>query len=372
MGKVDLAINLAKRTANFVKNCGKESVLMTRPQNIAKLDISGLKLAKPLRADVCTFSKDPTMAPELLEDLLHVKGSQMEKAGQIKDRFLRVMGYKNPELVRLDNDVYNMDLAFDFLDGTLSVGHKNIPAETLVAAVRHELDHLDKFAKLVKKEGVETVENSLMKGLLKYFSKVKKPFDRNFWLKMSKDADITDFDSKKYIEALENYRYDVTMGNRPSSLYDIINGQYLYCTNELEKSAYAVQKKVLNSYRVEDAAPPDLYGGFGKVKNLLENYGAKRDIYEPKGFKGKGTFNELYSYAISKSEPLGVEHLKYICDILNKKVEPNQEKLQQIVSELNAIEVRVCGNFGQYCKVFDTVYDWLKQCKFTLNDIDLG
>lgn len=346
---------------------------MTKPQNFAKLDIAGLKMAKPLQADVCSFSKDPTLVPEFLDDLLHVKGSQIEKVGQLKDRFLRAMGYKNSELVKLGNEVGNGSFALDFMSGCLSVRQNEFPIETLVALVRHELDHLDKFAKLVKAEGVDTAEIALKTGLFKYVSKIDKSFDRDFWLKMSKDADITNFNTKKYIEALENYRYDVTNGAQSTSAYHLSNGWHSYCANELEKSAYAIQKKVLNHYGVDNTTAVDIYGeSFGKIKNLMKKYCAEKEIYEPKGFKGTNTFDLLYSFAISKTEPLGVEHLKYVREVLNSKVPPNPEKLQQVVEDINAIEQRVVANPKQSRKVFDTVYDWLKQGKFTLNDIDLG
>ena len=79
MGKIGLALNLIERTAKFVKTCGKESVLMTKPQNISRIDIEALRFAPHIKKDVCTFTKDPTLAPELLDDMLKIKGSQSEK-----------------------------------------------------------------------------------------------------------------------------------------------------------------------------------------------------------------------------------------------------------------------------------------------------
>lgn len=376
MGKIELALNLVKRTQNYLRATGKSSILMTKPQTISRFQLEGLRLAAPLRSDICAFSKDPSLAPELLDDLLKIRGTQLEKVEQIKNRFLRAMGYKNPELIRCENSLCGgTDLSVDFRDCVISCTTKQeIPIENLVAAVRHELDHLDKFAKLVKAEGVDTVEASLMKGLLKHNSSLKKKFDRDFWLKFSKDTDITNFDSKKYLAAVENYPYDVTSGvRRVMSPYDIINAQYIYCTNELEKSAYAYTKKVLKHYGVDDTTRVDFYGeSFGKIKNLLKNYCEKRDIYEPKGFNGTSTFDQLYALAISRSEPRGVEHLKYLRDIFNKKVVPDPELLQKVMLEVNDIEQSCIKDKNRYVKVLDTVYDWLKQEKFTINDIDFG
>ena len=73
MGKLGLAVNFAKRTANFVKTCGKESILATKPQALKGLQIEGLRLTAPIRTDVCTFAKDSSLAPELLDDLLKIR-----------------------------------------------------------------------------------------------------------------------------------------------------------------------------------------------------------------------------------------------------------------------------------------------------------
>ncbi|MFR1673278.1 MAG: hypothetical protein ACLSWI_10075 [Candidatus Gastranaerophilaceae bacterium] len=42
-----------------------------------------------------------------------------------------------------------------------------------------------------------------------------------------------------------------------------------------------------------------------------------------------------------------------------------------MAEDINAIERRVGENPKEYLKVFDNVYDWLKNGKFTINDIDL-
>lgn len=371
MGKIGLALNLIARTAKFVKTCGKESVLMTKPQNISRIDIEALRFAPHIKKDVCTFTKDPTLAPELLDDMLKIKGSQSEKAMQIKDRFLRAMGYRHPELVK-EGACGNGDLGIDILDGTLGVtSGVEIPLTKLIPAVRHEMDHLDKMAKLVKVEGVEIVEAALQKGLNSKKLRTFKKFDREFWLKMSEDADITNFDSKKYLKALDNYRYDLTAGQL-HSFWQTFNLNELYCANELEKSAYAIQQKILKYYGEDPSLPVDIFGSgkpFEKVRNLMTELVSKREIYEPKGFKGAATFDQLYITGVAKSEPEGIKCLKYLRDYATGKIPKDNEKIANAIQRLNEIDFRCRQDKNKFIKILDDIYNNLKEEKFSIDEL---
>lgn len=371
MGKIGLALNLIERTAKFVKTCGKESVLMTKPQNISRIDIEALRFAPHIKKDVCTFTKDPTLAPELLDDMLKIKGSQSEKTMQIKDRFLRVMGYKHPEFVR-EGTCGNCDLGINFFDGALGVtSSREIPLTKLIPAVRHEMDHLDKMAKLVKVEGVEIVEAALQKGLNSKKLRTFKKFDREFWLKMSEDADITNFDSKKYLKALDNYRYDLTAGQL-HSFWQTFNLNELYCANELEKSAYSIQKRILKYYGEEPFLPVDIFGSgkpFEKVRNLMTELVSKREIYEPKGFKGAATFDQLYITGVAKSEPEGIKCLKYLRDYATGKIPKDNEKIANAIQRLNEIDFRCRQDKNKFIKILDDIYNNLKEEKFSIDEL---
>ena len=371
MGKIGLALNLIERTAKFAKTCGKESVLMTKPLNISKIDIAALRFAPPLKTDICTFTKDPTLAPEFLDDLLKIKGCQSEKAMQIKDRFLRAMGYRHPELVRYGKSG-NVDLGIELFEGTLIVNTKEeIPLTILISGIRHEMDHLDKMAKLVKAEGVETVEAALQKGLDSKNLRAFKKFDREFWLKMSEDANITNFDSKKYLKALENYRYDLT-GGQQQSFWQTLNLNELYCANELEKSAYAIQQKILKYYGEDTSLPIDIFGPgkpFEKIRNLMSELVSKSEIYEPKGFKGAATFDQLYLAEVAKSEPEGIKCLKYLRDYANRKIPKDFETITEAIQQLNEIDFRCRQDKNKFIKILDDIYNRLKEEKFSIDDI---
>lgn len=366
MGKIGLAVDLLEYTARFVKTCGKKSVLATKPQNLVKLNISGLKLVAPLKSDICTFTKDPTLAPELLEDLLMVKGTQTEKAMQIKDKFLRALGYKHPELVKEGNFIGNMDFSINFLDGTLSVTtKKEFTIRQLIPCIRHEVDHIDKFAKLVKSEGIEKTKNALIED------KFGKSFDHNFWLKMSEDADITNFDAKKYLDALRNYSFKTTMGAKDNTPYRHFCSYYKYCDNEFEKSAYQYQKKLLKYYGEDDIVMPDIAKErFGKIKKLIESYIEKNKSEPIPNFSGESTFDILSDISIGVSDPKGVKALKYIKETINGKIEPNQAKLIEQIKILQDINSKFTAK--AQADYLDRIYQWLQEGKFTLNDFEFG
>ncbi len=371
MGKIGLAIDLIERTAKFARTCGKESVLVTKPQNLAHINFSSLKTLKPLSADVCTFTKDPTLTPELLDDLLKVKGTQTEQVMQIKDRFLSAMGYK-PELVKKSNFQGNtIDLSVDFFNGTISAGSKEFKLTQLIPEVRHELDHLDKAAKIVKSEGVEAFESALNEGLAKANLHARIPFDRDFWLKFSEDANIRGFDSKKYLEAVRNYPYDATMGTGVTSTYNFYNKWHAYSLNELEKSAYTYQKKLLRYYGEDDTVLPDNFGeNFRKIKDIMDKYIAENKIKPIEHFSEPGTFDILSDISIGISDPGGRKALKYFQDLQSGRVEANKEKLLEMVKTLKDIAAKF--TVQEQKAYFDRIYDWLREGKFTIHDFDFS
>ncbi len=371
MGKLGLAVDLFEYTARFVKASGKKTVLATKPQNIRRLDISGLKFATPIKSDICTFTKDPTLAPELLDDLLKVKGSQTEKALQIRDRFLKALGYKHPELIKFDDSPGRALLSVDFFDGAFFVSPAvEVPIKQLIPGIRHEVDHIDKFAKLVKAVGIDNVEKAFLKSIPVSASKTKK-FDRSFWLKMSEDADITNFDAKKYLSALENYSYDLFNAPVTSSRYEYFTRLHKYCNNELEKSAYQCQKKLLRYYCENDIIITDFMSdSFVKIKKLLESYIEKNKSEPIPNFSGESTFDVLSDISIGMADPKGVKALKYIKDAVNGKIESNQAKLIEQVKVLQDVNSKFTPK--DQADYFERIYQWLKEGKFTLNDFDFG
>ena len=329
-----------------------------------KVEIKGLSLAKP-KVDGFANS-DYSLSPEFLDSLLEMKGNKKEIFAQIKDKMLCAMGYKKTELVKLKNsDTGRCDLLLDFRDGSITHSQKNISKPNAIAVIRHELDHLDKFAKLVKAEGIDTVEQAYNKGISKTGLDVSVKLDRNFWAEFSKDADINNFDAKKYLNALENYRFGLVQNSNSSSMYNMSLAKNLYCTNELEKSAYSIQKKVLKHFGEDSTTVYDVYGDkFDKIKNLLLKYQKDKELYIPKGFLGANSFEQLYTFHLGMSDPKGVKNLKYIKDVYNGIEAKDNDKIITCLKELNEVGEKVTS--GTLSKVFDNIYYSLKKEKFTL------
>ena len=370
MGKIGLVIDSIERSAKFARTCGKEYILATKPQNLTHINLSSLKPLRPLSADVCTFTKDPTLAPEVLDDLLNIKGTQTEQVMQIKDRFLRAMGYK-PELIGEDNVTGSFVMGVSLVDGRISVGSKEFKLTQLIPQVRHELDHLDKAAKIIKSEGIEAFESAINECLAKRNLYTDRTVDRDFWLKFSKDADIRGFDSKKYLDALRNYPFDAMKENSSTSFYDLYCKKHEYCLNNLEKSAYAYEKKLLRYYGEDDTVFSDNFGeNFRKIKALMDKYIAESKIKPVKNFSGPGTFDLLYEISLYINDPQGRKALKYFHDIESGKIKKDIAKYLEM--SLICIELEEKTTLKDQKAQLERIYKWLREGKFSFQDFDLG
>ena len=358
------AINSTLFTSKFLKTYGTNTLKPVKPNNFFD-SLARLKLQQQLRGDVCSFSKDPSLNPVFLDGLLKVKGSLIEKVTQIKDRFLLALGYKHPELVKVVKSQDITGLGINVVNGNLRVYEDLYSQPLLVALVRHEVDHIDKFSKMIKAEGINAVKKACDTGVIKAGLKPALYIDEIFWLIMSKDADIKGFDAKKYLKAFENYGYGID--KKSSNFYEAFCRYHKYATNEIEKSAFACQKKVLKHYGEDDFIIIDIVGErFGKIKTLIEKYDSESAL---KNYNGSMSFNELYDYAVAMTDTTGVKALKYLKDSKNGKVPYDKDKLNRVVEVIQKLHNK--NTERQQAACLDKVYTWLLDKKFTINDIDI-
>lgn len=256
-------------------------------------------------------------------------------------------------------------MAIMFVNGNLLVSEKQFSQPKLVAAVRHEVDHIDKFAKMIKAAGLNAVKNAFNEGMIKARLTPASYIDETFWLNMSEDVDIKGFDAKKYLNAFKNYSYDA---REPlNDLYEICCRWHKYAINEIEKSAYSCEKKVLKYYGEDDFVAIDLVGErFGKIKTLIEKYNCEKDL---KNYKGNITFNKLYKYSVAMTDSDGEKLLKYLKDSINAKVPYDKDKLNSISEVIQNLQKKITQR--QQAECLDKVYNWLLDKKFTINDIDI-
>ncbi len=269
MGKFDTTINLAKRVSSWSKAGGATAPMCARPLP-KNIDITGLKIAPRGVGDLCAIKADRTLCPKFLEDLMKIDDADPVKfATEVRARMLRAMGYSRPELMKVKSDAMlpNGFMAFDFFSGELLCANtlNGVNKAGKVALIRHELDHFDKATKIFKSVGAEAYSSVLKKR----FFLNKNAVNNEFFVKMSKDADVTNFDLPRYLDYFLNPK--LIRVNDPKS-FDCLRNSNIYVTESLEDSAYLIQKRVLQALKQDEPLPSDVYGKpLKKVLNQLEN-----------------------------------------------------------------------------------------------------
>lgn len=338
-------MGLQKVAFNFmVERGGKlaKSWLCSKPQQLQVL--KGLKYKPELKTDICQFQSDYSLCPKFLDRLRDIKGTGQNRLEQITQKIFNKMGYKSSIKIKLE-DFADKSAGVSFHSGEIRVSKHclNLSNEELIAMIRHELDHVDKYAKTIKNEGLEEVINSFG---FKHMSKETK----NFWQKLANETNTENFDSKKYLQAIKDYKSPDHM--EPKNYLQKLMGMHIYVTNPLEESAYKIQKKVAKYYNIENLTAYEVYSNRAKnIKDILLKHCTNKEITIPKGFRGLNTFEELYCYARVLQEKNGVQILRdrdmgKVLEILKKEVSCNQE-----------------------ASALDQVYNWLVKEKFNLSDI---
>ena len=330
MGIGKTGLQLGKEIIAWTRTSGK-SLLATRP--IKNFNIKGLEYKGNISADICTFTSDRTLCPKflnkLIEDLELLGGNTYKKLELIRTRILKGMGYNSsPELIKIKktSGLENMTAGFSAYENSIIYGSgvEVLNNKELIAVIRHELDHFDKYAKTISCEGFESVQNA--------YSKILK-LDKNFWTQFAKECRPDNFDSKKYLEAIKTYAN--------SSAYNYQNAfqrlwaEHLYCINPLEVSAYKIQKQINNVLGIKKVVHPDCFGE--PVKKLY-------DIMLQKGIPAK-EFEKWYTIRLICRTQEGLTALKkqdidLITKILSKNNNPDLEELP---------------------KIFDDIYNWFSK-----------
>ena len=342
MGKLQFATNLAKKTQQYLKLCEKSSILQTKP--ITNISLKGLKYTPNIGADVCQFKNvDRSLCPKLLEELRSVTGTPKEKITTIKDKMLKAMGYSEPELLVIEDFPFSDNICvagINYFKGKFYVSPRCIDGfsnENLIAITRHELDHVDKFAKMVKVFGIEKVEQML-------------PYtidNKDFWLKISKDANIEGFDANKYLNALKEYG-PLMPCNSEHVVVHVINVNK-YCTNPIEESAYCVQKKIEVFFGIKEPTLYDMYGpSITKINNKL----VELQKTNPNEFNGLGNFEQLYAFGLLLFDKSGITAIK-----------------TQNIKMVNEIIQNELKNLQHRIKLHNDIYEWLEKGIYTGKDL---
>ena len=316
-----------------------------KPNNLTGLTYS----TKPI-GDICRFQTDRTFCPQVLE-----RFTKCKDLDELKEVMLKMMGYKKPELVnieKLQKSSYSM--SFDYEKGLVGINENvlsTLDKYKKIALLRHELDHMDKCAKLVKVYGIDVFEKTLMKSLKKA-GIPPSGLNRKFWEEISKDANIEGFNAPKYLNALENYPWKAfhNAQTKSANSYQYLNFINEYVLNPLEDSAYKIQSKVLKEYNQSPTSFYDSIGlEFNKIKNLLQNNSNKENL-----------FQSLYEYSTlfqtKEGQNLLIEYVKN---------HPLSEKHKQLRIKLLTTMI----NDDEQLAIMKTVTSWLKEGRYSLEDI---
>lgn len=266
----------------WLKAGGYKYVAETKPQYLT--NIKGLKYSRNLPCDTAKFTEITYTSEQFVKSLTKIKGKDnLDTVNIIKNTILRKMGYRNPELLKVDVDSYAFALAeangalggYNPCFARLDFGKNflNISKENQIALLYHELDHMDKFVKLYKALGAkkfeifmkETSESSpLYEVITKRFGSCETPVNLEFYKQMSEGLNIQGFDVKKWSKAVKEY----------SGLTPNYSDKYKYYCNPLEDSAYNLQSKIQKILGLSVETARDLFPkNYTKIIDLLKKHG---------------------------------------------------------------------------------------------------
>lgn len=104
MSLAKVGLNLAQKTAAWLKNTGKTSILQTKP--IKPGDLSQVLHYSPnLACDTIQLSKTSYLSDSFVKSLTQIKGKDsFDTSKQIINSILKKMGYKHPENLNVEID----------------------------------------------------------------------------------------------------------------------------------------------------------------------------------------------------------------------------------------------------------------------------
>lgn len=343
MSLAKIELNLAQKTATWLKVVEKTSILKIKPIKPDELP-KVLHFSPNLTGDTIKLSNTSYISDSFVKSLTKIKGKDSsDTAKQIINTILKKMGYKHPENLNVGIDSLEFKLSkrlgcsagFSPEQGSLYLSQEiiNLPIEQQISMFYHELDHMDKFVKLYKSVGekrfqeilIESSEHSpLYDTLVKKGLYVKPTINNDFYKKMSNEIDIQDFDVNTWSKAVREY-----CGMTPRYC-----DQYKYYNNPLEISAYNLESKI---NRILGIPIETLRDAFPKnYKSMIDS------------LKRQGITDELKQEKIIQ-DTINTCQLKFmdkrLMELYRKKING-----QEITSEdLKSIE-QICSKFEKEMK----------------------
>lgn len=268
----------------------------------------------------------------------------------VKDRMLRAMGYTQPELLKVEaseHAAYNM--AFSLDRGVLYVYNLSACSkEQKIAFIRHELDHFDKAAKLYKAVGSKEFTIALQRR----YPVLDVSLNESFWSRISRDADIENFDVARYLNA---WKEPGIIPVQSLNEFNTIRNAHYYATEPLEESAYAVQKRVLQALGHNDYVLADTYGKpLGNIISRLDKMG----ISDEQKMKIYSELSDIAVFNESKDANLLIRNFR------NIKAGTYSEEVGKAINSMS----RYYDDEATY-RIVKNMENWLSQGCYSVEDI---
>ena len=333
--------------------------LISRP--IAQNSRGIFEIADGVIGDTCHFTHvDRSLNPEFLKGLLKIEGKNPEETYTlIKDEMLKAMGYKHPDSLGL-LEVSGGLSAYHPAGGHLYMNLSEVAnKKQIIALIRHELDHMDKYVKMYKAKGKDAFAKIILGSDKKNYNPITievilKNLNTKFYETMSKDVSIEGFDAEKYYRDMLDYQ----------RIGKSLESKYKYYNSELEKDAYAVQRKVLEILGEKPIVLPDTFPS---------NYPTMLELLNKKGIPKQQQEDVIdILIIISQMQELKIpnEDIKKSI-ILSRDFQAGKEISAKDKAYLYKIFGKITHNdlidMGQ--KPYQQIEKWLREGKFSMEDV---
>jgi len=249
-------------------------------------------------AQIQQHSKGST--PLVAKQLKTLDGSLDEKLPKAKDIILKDMGLPNDLVECVDLDLGGKGYAaYIVTQGKILFDKKfcqkpdsEFSDDAVMCILRHELDHMEVFAKLYKKLGKDEFKK-VISGIIDKMPEGMRDINYDFYEKMSKYVNVDNFDAEKYIYAIKNYYDGGALGNSHYKNFTIITKNF---DNALEDSAREKQYELENLMGVTTLK--DFYSMIDETKKLKSEIKSK-GISDEKEIQK--IFDDLYEKAVKST-----------------------------------------------------------------------
>ena len=295
---------------------------------------------------------------KLLEELKLYPSKSSSSAKIVTERLLKYLGYNGYEIKVNINNLSDKSKKpegivvagnFNIKTGQLNLNQElltKLDITELTAIIAHELDHFDKIAKICKSMGTENFFKFTKDNNFEITNK-------DFWIKSSQKADITDFDNTLYQDALKRFIKQNQL--ETTSIYADLYAISEAVRNPLEISAYELSDYILMYYNIkpQESFTQKLANQFNKVDWEIYNITQRENqltndriaIFDYVLMKAIIQNNKKYSNIVNNCinkngdlTPFREEFKNDNKGIFDKNTPGTEESYKNIISILNEME----------------------------------